>query len=51
MKKYTCLRCNWTWDPKVEINKPKSCPRCRSYEWERPRVRAKKSTEGLNVRG
>lgn len=32
-----CLRCEHEWDSIVES--PKTCPRCKSYEWNKERVR------------
>lgn len=37
-KKYVCVKCSHTWDPKRKDPqkqiKPLSCPRCKSYEWK-----------------
>ena len=35
MKPLTCLRCGFTWTPKIA--KPKSCPGCHSYKWDKAR--------------
>lgn len=31
----TCKRCGWTWTPKKD--KPACCPRCKSYEYDKPK--------------
>lgn len=36
IRKLKCLRCLWTWTPMYA--KPKVCPRCKSYEWNKPRL-------------
>lgn len=41
MVKRRCLRCNYEWEGKENT---KVCPRCKSYAWNKPRVREKKST-------
>jgi len=28
---YTCAKCSWSWQPRVE--QPKVCPKCRSDKW------------------
>jgi len=33
-KVYECLRCSHEWVGR-KAEKPKSCPRCRSYAWEK----------------
>ena len=35
-QKLKCLRCGHEWIPRVEV--PKSCPRCISYQWQKPKV-------------
>lgn len=38
MKKiYKCLRCGWIWTARSEA-KPKSCPGCKQYKWDIPRL-------------
>lgn len=32
---YACLRCGYNW-PQRTNRTPRSCPRCKSYEWQRP---------------
>jgi len=32
---FKCLRCGWEWVPRVPT--PKTCPKCRSPYWDRPR--------------
>lgn len=31
-KAVTCIRCDWTWEPRIAC--PKSCPNCKRYDWE-----------------
>ncbi len=40
-KKYElkCLRCDYEWDSIKKGSKPKVCPRCKSYYWDKPRIR------------
>jgi len=33
----TCKRCEHTWSPRTPD--PRVCPRCKSYEWQKDRVR------------
>ncbi len=35
MEKLKCKRCDYEWTPKKEGEKPKCCPRCKSYIWNR----------------
>lgn len=28
-----CKKCNYTWESKIE--NPKSCPRCKRYDWNK----------------
>jgi predicted Zn-ribbon and HTH transcriptional regulator len=37
MKKNKCKRCGYEW--KSMVKKPKSCPKCKSYFWDRERRR------------
>lgn len=37
LPKVTCLRCSWTWVPRVE--RPKWCPKCNSPYWNKSRER------------
>ena len=32
-----CLRCGYVW--KSYSENPKVCPRCKSYQWQTPRIR------------
>lgn len=34
----TCLRCGHEWEP-ATADRPKSCPKCKSYYWDQPRKR------------
>jgi len=38
--KIKCLRCNYEWDSKLK--KPKTCPRCKSYFWDKIRINDEK---------
>ncbi len=33
-----CQRCGYTWMPKNYQVMPKVCPRCKSMNWDRPRI-------------
>ncbi len=35
-RKLTCLRCGWTWVPRIE-GRPKCCNGCKSPRWDEPR--------------
>lgn len=37
MKKNKCLRCEWEWQS--ELERPATCPKCKSYYWDQKRVR------------
>ena len=37
--KCRCVRCGHEWESVVE--KPRVCPRCKSYEFDKPRKRGK----------
>lgn len=37
IEQLTCKRCGHTWYPKLPT-KPKSCARCKSYDWDKDRV-------------
>lgn len=30
-----CMRCHWNWTPRKK--NPKSCPRCKNYDWNKER--------------
>lgn len=32
---YTCLRCNYKWGSRLLDNKPRACPRCKRYDWNK----------------
>ena len=34
MTAYTCSKCSHQWEAR-KIGKPVSCPRCKSYKWEK----------------
>ena len=38
---YTCLRCGYKWYPRFKVDvgpeKPRTCPKCHSPWWDRPR--------------
>ena len=34
---HKCKRCGYKWKPKNEKKKPKSCPMCKSYSWDKER--------------
>lgn len=36
---YTCLRCDHEWASKQERERVRTCPRCKSPYWDRPRTR------------
>jgi len=36
--KQKCLRCDYEWESDLE--KPKTCPRCKSYYWSEERKNA-----------
>ena len=40
-KKLKCLRCGHEWFPMIDPNKVKECPRCKDYNWNKPRIRKK----------
>jgi len=37
MKMLKCQRCGHEWEARVEH--PRVCPRCKTYEWDKPYVR------------
>ena len=37
IRRCICLRCNHTWEGRVQ--KPQCCPACKSYDWKSPRKR------------
>ena len=34
---FVCVKCGWKWRPKKPDKKPRACPYCKSYHWEKPR--------------
>ncbi len=36
IKEIECLRCSYKWYPE-KPERPKVCPRCKSFNWNRPR--------------
>lgn len=38
-----CVACNWEW--RARIMKPKSCPRCKRYDWEESKLKGKNQNE------
>ena len=45
-KQFKCLRCDYEWNPRKKGKTPKVCPRCKSYEWNKPRVRPARNKKG-----
>ncbi len=39
-KQLTCMRCGYSWNPRIEI--VRTCPGCRSPYWDVPRLRKAK---------
>jgi len=39
--KYTCKRCGHEWITRIET-KPRTCARCKSYQWQVPLVKKSK---------
>ncbi|MFA5377546.1 MAG: hypothetical protein WC455_17475 [Dehalococcoidia bacterium] len=38
MNSFHCLRCNHDWTSRTSnLEKPKACPKCKSYYYDRPR--------------
>ena len=42
----TCKRCDHTWNPITPT--PRVCPRCKSYDWQKDRVRKGLVTESTS---
>ena len=41
---FLCERCSHRWSPKQPgLPEPKVCPRCKSYQWNTPRMRPPKA--------
>mgnify|MGYP001606892187 FL=1 len=40
---FECLRCNWVWLPRYKDVgvRPKVCPKCKSWVWDKPRLKPK----------
>lgn len=36
-EKYKCSKCGYAWNPKKKTNppKPKCCPKCKQYDWDK----------------
>jgi len=34
---YICERCTYSWTPRKQNVKPRTCPKCKSPYWETPR--------------
>lgn len=51
-----CSRCNHTWQPKYKDRLPKTCPVCKSANWDKPKSYRKpftwknQETKNLNRR-
>lgn len=42
-----CLRCNHEWFPQIPNTLPKVCPKCKSYDWQKPFLRPPKDKKPL----
>ena len=38
MVKLDCVKCGYSWSPKVKGNMPKECPECKSRNWKKEEV-------------
>lgn len=38
MSEFTCLRCDNSWNGRLDGDAPKNCPRCKSPAWNKPRA-------------
>jgi len=36
LPKLVCERCGWTWTPR-RPEPPAACPRCKRFDWDKPR--------------
>ena len=36
-KGYCCLRCGYKWIPRKKKGKPRTCPKCRTSYWDKPK--------------
>lgn len=43
VQRLKCRRCPKEWYPKPGRGRPQVCPRCKSYDWDKPRIRAKRT--------
>jgi len=43
MNKIKCKRCGWEWEPRTDA-KPKVCPRCKSYSYDKSYIRKPKGS-------
>lgn len=41
--KCKCKKCGFDWDSVVDS--PRACPRCKSYDWRKERVRKQKGAK------
>lgn len=48
IKKLTCLHCSHTWVPKQ--SDVRSCPSCRSYNWDKPKKEKTNVEKKINKR-
>jgi len=32
---FVCKKCGWVWKPKNPHKKPRACPYCKSYHWDK----------------
>lgn len=39
MTEYKCRRCKYEWNSRLKAEKPKTCPKCKSYFWDKARQR------------
>jgi DNA-directed RNA polymerase subunit RPC12/RpoP len=46
--KYTCLRCGHEWESRT-TDKPKACPACKSYRWNKERE-TKKEEKKMEIK-
>lgn len=49
MSKRHCNQCGKNWDSRVP--KPKCCPYCKRYDWDKPKVIKKRKKKGRNKGG
>lgn len=46
---FECERCTHSWVPRMEMQKPRVCPKCKSPYWNRPKIKkfTSKKSSGL----